>query len=164
MSFWNTTVWWARMNRYSPSTWGECNGLNTLICNLFIMSPNVGLGRSHYWSKTKKKSVRHSNFVLPIWGICTSSKWERSWGLRLTDVYEQRKETQEIRCMRIASIYSKSGKQNKRVPLNQAKWHLCTSIVKPQLVWVTTAVNGPLFSVWGGLCSKQYLRTLDMQV
>lgn len=57
------------MDRYSPSTWGECDGLNTLICNLFIIPPNVGLGRSPYWSN-KKRLGRHSNSVLPTWGIC----------------------------------------------------------------------------------------------
>lgn len=42
------------MDRYPPSTWGECNGLNTLICNLFfIMPPNVSPGRSPYWSNKK---------------------------------------------------------------------------------------------------------------
>ena len=63
------------MDRYSPSTWGECNGLNTLICNLFIMPPNVGLGRSPYWSNKKKKKKKKKrgggerNCFLPK-GIC----------------------------------------------------------------------------------------------
>lgn len=55
----NKSVWWATMDQYTRTTWGECNRLKSLICNFFFfqMCSYVGLRRSPYRSN-KEKLVR----------------------------------------------------------------------------------------------------------
>lgn len=93
--------------------------------------------------KKKKRLGRHSNSVLPTWGICN---------FRLNGKGPEDQGRTE---------YKHTGREKKqsctfwKKPKGHPLWG-------PKLLRAITGANEPLFSLWAGRCSEQNLQTLDM--
>lgn len=137
MSFWNKTVWWATVDRYSPGTGRERRGLNDLIGNPFLLCrPNVGLEESHYWSNN------NNNFLKPR--SCKGT------GIRFypSDQFAGR-----------VWMGPDQNKVEGKNSWTRPNGHLCrSSVTKPKLLWVIIVLNEPLLCVWVGLCSSRTCR------